>query len=444
MSQIVGCHHLITLVSVIANRWFVVPCERVAYLPRLADQQLRERLAVIGAVVLEGPKACGKTETARQACVSEVLLDVDVEARRAATIDPSLLLEGAVPRLLDEWQVVPDLWNHVRRVVDQRSAPGQFVLTGSAMPADDQTRHSGAGRFAHVQLRTLTLVELGKSTASVSLGELLDGSATRSGKAGLSLDDLIVEVLRGGWPDLIDADTRHAARWLRDYLDRLQRTDISTLTGIRRDPHRVGALVRSLARHVAGQPSMRTLIGDIAAGDVAPGVDATREYLDALRRLMILEEAPAWTTHLRSRYRLRQRPTVHFVDPSLAASALRATPVSLRADLNTLGLLFESLVIRDLRVYAGLLDAEVFHYRDESDLEVDVIVDAGDRWAAFEVKLGAGQIDAAARTLTTFRDRVDTSRRGEPALLGVIVGTGAYGYVRPDSVHVIPIGALTA
>ena len=415
----------------------------MAYVPRLVDSTLTERLSPIGAVVLDGPKACGKTQTARQACRSEVLLDVDENARQAALVDPALLLDGETPRLIDEWQVVPQVWNHVRRAVDDRRAPGQFVLTGSATPADDHARHSGAGRFGRVRMRPLTLTELGRSSATVSLASLLEGGGTRTGDPRLSLDDLIDEVLRGGWPDLLGANVAQAGRWLREYLDRIRRVDVRALNDKRHDPERVGTLLRSVARHVAQAPSMRTLVRDMASDESGASIDAVRAYLDALRRLMILDDVPAWNVHLRSSHQLRQRPTMHLADPSLAAAAMRASAGSLRQDLSTLGLLFESLVVRDLRVYAGLLDGDVYHYRDESGLEVDAIVEVGDVWGAFEIKLGPGLVGDAAATLAAFRDRVDTTRRGEPALLGVVVGSG-YGYVRPDGVHVIPIGALTA
>jgi predicted AAA+ superfamily ATPase len=413
----------------------------MAYIPRIVDAEVRRRLDANGAVVIEGPKACGKTETARRQAASEVLLDVDVAAQQAAAIDPRLVLDGATPRLLDEWQIVPAIWNHVRREVDSRGQPGQFLLTGSATPADDRTRHTGGLRFGRVQMRPMTLAEIGRSTGEISLAALLSGDASRSADPGLTVHDLIEEVVRGGWPGIRHLPVADAARALRDYLDRIRRTDIEAVDGVRRDPERVQAVLRSLARHVGTQAALTRIAADAATPGTTVSDDTVSEYLAALARLMIVEDQPAWNTHLRSRHALRTAPTRHFTDPSLAVAALRASPDALLKDLNAFGLLFESMVVRDLRVYAQPLDGEVFHYRDQSQLEVDAIVDTGDRWAAFEVKLGPGQVDQAAETLTRFAERVDTAKRGEPALLGVIVGSG-YGYVRPDGVHVIPVGAL--
>lgn len=413
----------------------------MAYVRRIVDAELDARLKANGAVVIEGPKACGKTETARRQAASEVLLDVDVAAQQAAEIDPRLLLDGETPRLIDEWQIVPAIWNHVRREVDSRSRPGQFLLTGSATPADDQTRHTGGLRFGRVQMRPMSLAEMGRSTATISLAALLNGAASRSPDPGLTVHDLIDDVVRGGWPGIRELSVADAARALRDYLDRIRRTDIEAVDGIRRDPERVQAVLRSLARNVGTQAALTRIAADAATPGTSVADDTVAEYLAALTRLMIVEDQPAWNTHLRSSHQLRTTPTRHFTDPSLAVAALRASPSALLADLNAFGLLFESLVIRDLRVYAQPLDGEVFHYRDHSGLEVDAVIDTGDQWAAFEVKLGTGQVEQAAQNLIRFSRRVDTQKRGEPALLGVIVGTG-FGYVRDDGIHVIPVGAL--
>jgi predicted AAA+ superfamily ATPase len=411
------------------------------YLPRIADVELAERLAASGAVVIEGPKACGKTETARQQAASEVLLDVDASAQQAAAIDPSLVLAGSVPRLIDEWQIVPAIWNHVRREVDDRPEPGQFILTGSATPSDDHTRHTGAGRFGRVRLRPMTLYEVGRSTSQISLKELLAGGTSASSDPGLTIHDLVDEVVMGGWPGLRHLSVREAARAVRDYLDLIRRTDISLVDGVRRDPDRVQAVLKSLARNIA-TPAALTKIAAEAAGPGMPIVDDTvAGYLTALDRLMVVENQPAWNTHLRSSHQLRTTPTRHFADPSLAVAALGGSRESLLSDLEFLGFLFESLVVRDLRVYAQVLGGEVFRYRDHSSLEVDAIVDTQDRWAAFEIKLGINRVDEAAANLLRFARRVDTARRGEPAVVGVIVGSG-YGYVRDDGVHVIPIGSL--
>jgi uncharacterized protein len=413
----------------------------VTYVPRIVDAELSRRLAANGAVIIEGPKACGKTETARQQAASEVLLDVDRAAQQAAEIDPRLVLDGPTPRLLDEWQIVPAIWNHVRREVDSRGQRGLFLLTGSATPADDETRHTGGLRFGRVQMRPMSLFELARSSGEISLSALLAGDASRSADPGLTIADLAELVVRGGWPGIRELSVSDAARALRDYLDRIRRTDIEAVDGVRRDPERVQAVLRSLARHIGTQAALTTIAADAAAVGATVTDDTVSGYLDALTRLMIIENQPAWNTHLRSSHALRTTPTRHFTDPSLAVAALRATPSTLLKDLNAFGLLFESMVVRDLRVYAQPLEGELFHYRDQSGLEVDAIVDAGEHWGAFEVKLGPGQIDQAAENLKQFAGRVDTARRGDPAVLGVIVGSG-YGYVRPDGVHVIPVGAL--
>ncbi len=415
-----------------------------SYLERVVDAELTRRLAANGAVLIEGPKACGKTETARRQAASEVLLDVDLAAQEAAAIDPGLVLDGPVPRLIDEWQTVAPLWNRIRRDVDARKQPGQFILTGSATPADDVTRHTGAMRFGRVRMRPLSLFEDGTSTGVVSLEAALRGATTAAPDPGVTVRDLVEETVRGGWPGIHGLAVADAAQAVRDYVEQISRTDISTVDGVRRDPARVHTVLRSLARHTATQATLKSLAADSDVPDAEAGVasyETVSSYLAALERLMIVENLPAWNTHLRSSHQLRTSPTRHFVDPSVAVAALRATPDALLADLNFFGLLFESLVVRDLRVYAQAVDGAVYHYRDQTGLEIDAIVDTGERWGAFEVKLGTNRIDEAAAHLTTFAGRIDSTTRGPAAILAVIVGTG-YGYVRPDGIHVVPIGAL--
>jgi hypothetical protein len=413
-----------------------------AYTARIADAELSDRLQRVGAVVVEGPKACGKTETARQIAASEVLLDIDQNARAAAAINPSLVLDGPAPRLIDEWQIEPGIWNHIRRAVDDRKAPGQFILAGSAVPADEATRHSGAGRFSRLRLRPMSLFESGQSTGAITLAGLLGGRAGETSDTGHTIDDLAEEVARGGWPGLRGLPLGPAMQGVGDYLEEICRTDIGQVDGVRRDPDRVRRLVRSLARNVATHASLRTLAKD-AGDDGEPLKEHTAaEYVAALTRLFVVEDQPAWETHLRSRYVLRRTAKRHFVDPSLAVAALQADPRGLLKDLNLLGFLFESLVIRDLRVYAQASGGRVKQYLDSNGLELDAIVEAEGRWAAFEVKLGGGDaIDEAAANLTKFARQIDTSKVGEPAALGVIVGLG-YGYVREDGVGVIPITSL--
>ncbi|MBW6455797.1 MAG: DUF4143 domain-containing protein [Trueperaceae bacterium] len=359
------------------------------YRPRVVDQELHDRLRSRGTVVIEGAKACGKTATAMQRAASVVRLDVDAGARRAAEIDAALVLNGSTPRLLGEWQTVPTLWNHVRRAVDDRALPGQFILTGSATPADDITRHTGAGRLSRLRMRTMSCFETGHATGMVSLQALFGGEPARSPETALTVPDIAMRVAVGGWPGHLALPDRDAVRAANDYLQELHRSEIQRLDEGRRDPLRVAALLRAVARHVA---------------------------------------EPA--------------PKRHFVDPSLAAAALGATPPRLLRDVGTLGLLFESLVVRDLRVYAQPFEATVLHYRDNTRLEVDAIVETSDgAWAAFEIKLGHARLDEAAANLLKFADRVDDRRTGQRARLVVITGTG-YAYDRPDGVAVVPIGAL--
>jgi predicted AAA+ superfamily ATPase len=371
-----------------------------------------------------------------------VLLDVDPAARQALAVDPALVLAGPQPRLLDEWQVEPALWNQVRRAVDASAEPGQFVLTGSAVPADDVARHTGAGRFSFLRLRPMTLVESGAGTGGVSLAALLEGMPPSCADPGLALGDLAELVCRGGWPAQLERPLAAACRSARDYLEQVRQVDVQRVDGRRRDPQRLGALLRSLARNVATEVALTTLAADGGGADGPLDPRTVGDHLRALERLMVLEHQPAWRPHLRSKAALRQAPRRHFCDPSLAVAALGASPERLLRDLEWLGLLFESLVIRDLRVLAQALDGEVFHYRDNYGVEVDAIVQRRDgRWGAIEIKLGQGQVEAAAAGLLRFRHQIDTRRTGEPAFLAVVCGTG-YGYRRADGIAVVPAGAL--
>ena len=412
------------------------------YLPRIVDAELAELLGAAGAVLIEGPKASGKTATAMQAAASEVLLDVDDNARRMIGVDPATVLDGGTPRLIDEWQLEPAIWNHIRRAVDRRSLPGQFILTGSAVPADDTTRHTGAGRFVRLRMRPLSLYEAGRSSGEISLQGLLDGEEQRAERSDLSIASVAELICAGGWPGNAGKPLGAALRTNRGYLDEIRRVDISRVSDKRRDPVKVARLVRSLARNVATPVAISKLAADVGANGGGLKPDTVAEYLDALERLMLVEHQPAWSPHLRSRTTLRAAPVRHFVDPSLAAAALRATPARLTADPEFLGLLFESMVIRDLRVYAQAADAQVFHYREKEGLEVDAIVEAADgRWAAFEIKLGERWVADGSKNLTTLARRMERSDHGKPSALAVIVPNG-YGHVGMHDVGVIPVGAL--
>lgn len=416
----------------------------MSYRSRVVDQELAERLRAIGAVLIEGPRACGKTETARQVAASEVRLDTDESARQAAVVDPSLVLDGGTPRLIDEWQVEPAIWNHVRRAVDDRGLSGQFILTGSSVPLDDITRHTGALRISRMRMRPMSLFEAGRSSGDVSLLALLKGEAAKASGAEHSVADLASLIAVGGWPALVGRSEVDAQRALRSYVDDVARTDASRIDDKRRDPAGVRAVIDSLARNVATHATGSRLAADAGGADGPMREDTVRTYLSILSRLMVIEDQPAWGPHMRSRVRVRSAVKRHFADPSLAVAALGASPDRLVADLNALGFLFESLVVRDLRVYAQSFDAQVLQYRDSQNREVDAIVEARDgTWGAFEVKLGGeAAIDGAAASLLKFARQIDTGTCGEPGVLAVIVGTGGYGYARSDGVAVVPIGAL--
>lgn len=412
------------------------------YRARVIDSELCNRLSSIGAVILEGPKACGKTTTARQFAASEVLLDIDENARKAAKIEPELILSEDAPQLIDEWQLEPNIWNHIRRIIDKRSKPGQFILTGSAVPSDDITRHTGAGRLTRIKMRPMTLYETGHSSGKISLKDMFDGIPPRCKDPGLSIKDLAERIAVGGWPFLLDLDTTRSLQGVRSYLDEIRRVDISRIGNNKRDPDKVGWFLQSLARNVSTTAAVSTLATDVKGSNGIVHDDTVREYLNALSRLMIIEEQPAWAPHLRSKSRLRKASKHHFVDPSLAVAALHGTPERLLKDLEFLGLLFESLVIRDLRVFAQAIDAKVFHYLDNTGLEVDAIVEASDgRWGAFEVKLSPDRVEEGKDSLLKFIEKVDIKKCGKPDILGIFVGKG-YGHLREDGVAVIPIGAL--
>ena len=415
----------------------------MVYFPRIVDAELRRRLDSMGAVVIEGPKACGKTATAREIAKSEVLLDVDQNARRAVGVDPELVLGGDRPRLIDEWQIEPAIWNHIRRAVDDRGEVGQFILTGSAVPPDDVTRHTGAGRLTRLRMRPMSLFETGHANGNVSLTTLLQGMRPRAADPGLTVADLAERASVGGWPGHLSLGVDEALEAVRSYLDEIRRVDVGRVDQTVRNPEKVGRLLASLGRNVATYASIPTLAADVCGADEVLADSTIRDYLAALERLMVIEDQPAWAPHLRSRARLRKASKRHFVDPSLAVAALGATPTHLLEDLEFFGFVFESMVIRDLRIYAQAADAEVLQYKDSSELEIDAVVRVRDgRWAAFEVKLGQDQVDEAAQNLLRFRnERVDTARAGNPAMLAVIVSTGL-SYMREDEVAVVSVGAL--
>jgi hypothetical protein len=413
------------------------------YMPRVVDLELLHRLGSARIVVIEGPKACGKTETALQVAKSVVRLDIDTSAQLAVAADPLLVLEGKTPRLVDEWQTEPAIWNHARTLTDERKLNGQFILTGSSVPDEDPKRHTGTGRFSFIRMRPMSLFESGESVGTVSFSRLMAGEPVRSIEANLSVPDLAKLIVRGGWPAQQGVGIDAAVQAAKDYVAQTTQVDVSRVNGIRRDPVKVRRLLASLARNVATEVSDSTLARDASTGVEEMSRNTVSDYLDALSRLMVIEDQPAWAPHLRSATPLRQAPKRHFVDPSLAMAALGAGPEILERDLNFLGLLFESLVIRDLRILSQSVGGEVLHYRDKEGVEVDAIVKLTDgRWGAFEVKLGGEKlIEEGAASLLRFADGIDTAKTGAPAILCVICMSG-YGYVREDGVAVVPIRSL--
>jgi len=413
------------------------------YSSRIADKELSDRLTRAAAVLVEGPKACGKTWTARRTAKSEVFLDTDEAARRSVSLDPEIVLQGEAPRLLDEWQVAPEIWNHVRRATDLHSDVGRYILTGSAVPVDDLIRHSGAGRIARMRMRTMSLFEQGISSGEVSLGDLLEGAKVSAPAPETDIPQLAELICRGGWPRSLSWHLQKAMSYVRDYVDEVRRTDISNVNDISHNPNAVLRLMQSLARSTATQVSIATLARDVGSDLDPVKAQTLSEYLDALQRLFVVENQEPFSPHLRSRARLRKAPKRHFTDPSIAIAALRTSPDAIRRDPQFLGQLFESLAVRDLSVYATHNDADVFHYRDNTGLEVDTIIQTvAGQWLPIEIKLGGGEsIDQAAKNLLLLQDRVDIERIGPPAKLVVMTATG-YAVERPDGVSIVPIGCL--
>ena len=414
----------------------------MTYQRRLIDTRIERKLRSSGGVLIRGARQVGKTTTALQHVASSVRLD-DPSSRRLAQLEPSAILHGAAPRLIDEWQVVPEVWNAVRHEIDARQAKGQFVLTGSATPSDDLTRHSGAGRIARMTLRPMSLSESGDSIEKIRFASLWEDwdSGALGGPAVAEYARLIV---RGGWPGLVSLPTADAADSLVDYVDNLSSVDLRALDSPP-DPVRTRALLRALARNTSTEASLAKLASEaqIDGGGASP--QTIRKYLDQLAQVFVLDELTAWPVHLRSSIARRVKPKWHFVDPSLGIAALRATPESLLKDLETFGLFFESLVIRDLRAYADTIDAQVFHYRDSEGLEVDAIIERPDgAWAACEVKLGGeSNIDRAATTMARLQNRVSADKWSRLGSMNVITA-GTASYRRDDGVQVIALGHLAA
>jgi predicted AAA+ superfamily ATPase len=415
------------------------------YLLRLCDQELQIALQSSGAVLIEGAKWCGKTRTASIAAKSILYMqDQDNSASYQAMADtkPSLLLKGEAPRLIDEWQMAPVLWNAVRFEVDKRGDTGQFILTGSAVPADKVTAHTGTGRFSRMLMRPMSLFESNESNGTVSLGGLFAGNLDIESMSELSIEKIAFALCRGGWPASVLKNDTSTLRMSRDYVEAVINHDVSRVDDVEKNPERVRLLLRSLARNVATMASIQTIKNDIEATDVSISDKTIGSYLNALRRIFVVEDLPAWLPSMRSKSAIRTSAKRHFVDPSIATAVLRTNPDGLLNDFKTFGFLFESLCTRDIRIYTQAIDGDVFHYRDKSGLESDLIVRLRDgRWAAIEVKLGNKQIEEAAQNLLALKAKIDEDKMGQASFLMVITG-GQYAYRRNDGVLVVPIGCL--
>ncbi len=416
-----------------------------AYLPRIADKLLKNALESAGAVLIEGPKWCGKTRTAEEMAASRLYMqdpDKSESYLLAADTKPSLLLQGSTPRLLDEWQTAPVLWDAVRFAVDRRGENGQFILTGSAVPVDNAVKHSGTGRISRILMRPMSLFESGESGGGVSLQSLFDGVSKIESFSTISIEKLAFCLARGGWPASVGREEKAILRRVYDYVDAVINNDISRVDDVEKNPARVLALMRSLARNTSTMAAITTIRDDIGADEKSLTEKTVSSYMNALRRLYVIEDLPAWGPALRSKTVIRTSPKRHFVDPSIAAAVLRAAPDVLLKDFKTFGLLFESLCVRDLRIYAQILDGEVFHYYDKSGLEADAVICLKDgRWAAVEIKMGAKEIEKAAKNLLALKERIDADKMHEPSFL-LIVTAGEPAYRRDDGVFVVPIGCL--
>ena len=417
------------------------------YMPRLIDKKIDEYLSAFGALCIEGAKWCGKTCSSAYHSNSEILIgdpDNNFQNRKLAEMSPSIVLEGEVPRLIDEWQEVPPLWDAVRFEVDKRSSKGQFILTGSATPNHKGIMHSGAGRIARLRMRPMSLYESKDSTGFVSLKDMINGKFTPRMTGEVNLRKLMQLIVRGGWPGNLDTPESHAHLLPTQYIDAVVEDDIFRLDGVKRDSRKLRLLLRSLARNESTTVTNKTLKKDIKEiDDDDINIDTVTEYLDIFKRLFITDNLPPFSSNIRSSVRLKQSEKRHFADPSLACALLGANAERLIGDLETAGFMFEALCERDLRIYAEANGLNVFHYQDYKDKEIDTVLEAPDgEWYAFEIKLGANQIDEAANNLIEISRSIEADNGRPPKLLCVICGLSNAAYQREDSVFVVPITAL--
>ncbi len=417
------------------------------YKPRIIDEKIEEYLNTFGAVCIEGAKWCGKTWSSMYHCKSQIFIgdpEGNFQNRKLAEMSPAIVLDGEKPRLIDEWQEVPPLWDAVRYKVDQSSTKGQFILTGSATPNHKGIMHSGAGRIARLRMRTMSLFESGDSSGTVSLKDLCDGKLTPVLTGEVDLHKITELIYRGGWPGNINTPIAQAGLLSEEYLKAVIEDDVFRIDGIKRDVSKMRLLLKSLARNESTTVTNKTLRNDIKNFD-DEDIDANTvtSYLDIFNRLFLIENQPPFATNIRSSTRLKQAEKRHFCDPSLACALLKATPNRLINDLETLGFLFEALCERDLKIYCESFNAKLFHYQDYDNNEIDAVIELDDgRWCAFEIKLGANQIDSAADNLTSIKKKIEKNGGIVPSVMCVISGLSNAAYQRDDGVFVVPITAL--
>ena len=422
------------------------------YKHRIMDSLLKKKLQAKGAILIEGPKWCGKTTTAEEIAASKIMLartDVKNNFKNLLEIDIEAALSGEPPMLIDEWQTVPKLWDAVRYTVDHRCKMGQFILTGSAVPnkeTEDEIEHSGTGRFAWLTMRPMSLFESGESSGKVSLEQLFTNPDKLLEKNELKLQDIAFLICRGGWPIAVELPEEAALEQAFDYYDAVTKEDIINVDGVKRVSERAQRLMRAYARHQGTQASIATLKEDLKANDNATlDEDTISSYLDALRKIFVIEDMPAWNPNLRSKTAIRTADTRYFVDPSIATAALGLGPADLMSDLKTMGFFFEAMCVRDLRVFAEALNGKVYHYRDKSGLECDAVVHLRNgQYGLIEIKLGGDTlIKEGVATLTALANQIDTERMKAPAFKMILTATGEHAYRRPeDGIYVVPIGCL--
>lgn len=419
------------------------------YKIRITDKILQRKLKGKGAVLIQGPKWCGKTTTAERFSNSVLYMSQPEEVEQnllLADINPSILLSGDVPRLIDEWQIAPKLWDAVRYEVDHRNDEGQFILTGSAVPAKMQdTSHTGTGRFSWMIMRPMALFESGESNGDVSLGDLFSNKENIAGINKLTIEDIAFLCCRGGWPRSTFMEKEIALDQAFDYIDGVINSDISRVDGVSRSPERVRNLLKSYARNIGSQVTNETIKDDLANNDSETlSTDTIYSYISALKKIFVIEDSPAWNPNLRSKTAIRTSDTRYFVDPSIATASLGLGPNDLINDLKTFGLVFETLCIRDLRVYAESLNGSVYHYRDSLGLECDAVIHLRNgSYGLIEIKLGGDKlINEGAENLLKLSNKIDTDKMKQPSFLMILTATGNYAYQRNDGVYVVPIGCL--